>query len=128
MVINIAIGSLVIACTAGALMVRRMRVRGPMETAAAEVLSLSQWGPVSANTAVPRTLYRIRLRVQSAGREPYNATVWRSVDPWDNGAIEPGRTVAVEIDVTNPKRVRIDLNRPLPQRTEPHINTIPPAG
>jgi hypothetical protein len=104
-----------------------MRVRGPFETAAAQVLSLSQWGPVSANTAVPRTLCRIRLRVQAAGREPYNATVWRNVDPWDNGAVEPGRTVAVEIDVTNPKRVRIDLNRPLPQRMEPHFNTTPPG-
>lgn len=101
-----------IAGVVGSFLVRRFRSpRGPMEQGTAEVLSLRQWGSLSVNTAVPRVICRIAVRVYVPGREAYRATVWRNVDPWDIGAVEPGRTVAVDIDSGKPQRVRIDLSR-----------------
>ncbi len=66
----------------------------------------------SLNTSVPRSVCRIRVRLVVPGHPQRHATVWRSLDPWDIGAVEPGRNVAVDVDAFRPGRVRIDLGRP----------------
>ena len=62
----------------------------------------------------------IGLRVEVPGRQPYDVTVRQDFLPWTMAAIQPGRTVAVEVDSVNPLNVRIDLGQP--------IHRLPRAG
>ncbi|MBE1550685.1 hypothetical protein GGC64_004725 [Mycobacterium sp. OAS707] len=129
MIINLVIGGVVIASVVGPFAVSRMkRIRGPVEPATARVITLSQWGSMSVNTPVPRTICRIRLRIERPGREPYTATVWQNIDPWDIGAVEPGRTVAVDIDTTKPKKLRINLSRSAQPFAGPDVLAHSPFG
>ena len=82
------------------------KIRGPVVAATATVLSLRQFGSVAANGPA-RMVCRIRLRIEPAGAEPYEATVWQNIAPWDLGSMTAGSTVSVEVSEANPKRVRV---------------------
>jgi hypothetical protein len=91
----------------GPVIVRQMRkIRGPVVAGTAQVLSLKQFGSVAVNGPA-RLVCRFRLRVQVPGREPYEVAHWQNFPPWELGGVAPGRTVSVEVDETNPKRLRI---------------------
>ena len=70
------------------------------------MLSLRQFGSAAVN-GPERMICRLRLRVEAAGAEPYEVTVWKNIAPWDLGSVAVGTTVAVEISESNPKKVRI---------------------
>jgi hypothetical protein len=82
------------------------KIRGPVVAATATVLSLRQFGSVAVNGPA-RMICRIRLRIAPAGAEPYEATVWQNVAPWDLGSMTAGSTVSVEISEANPKKARV---------------------
>ena len=106
----------------GPIVVRRMRkIRGPVLTGTAQVLSLKQFGSVAVNGPA-RMICRFRLRVQVPGREPYDVAHWQNLAPWELNAVAPGRTVSVEVDETKPKRLRIGRSRPI------HGHTGQPAS
>ncbi|HTQ18294.1 hypothetical protein [Mycobacterium sp.] len=97
----------IIAVIIGPFIVRRMRqIRGPVLTGTAQVLSLRQFGSGAVN-GPPRQICRFRLRVEIPGQEPYEVAHWQNVGAWELAAVAPGETVAVEVDATNPKKVRI---------------------
>ena len=98
----------------GPIVVRQMRkIRGPVVTRTAQVLSLKQFGSVAVNGPA-RIVCRFRLRVQVPGREPYDVAHWQNFAPWELDAVAPGRTVSVEVEETRPKRLRIGRSRPIP--------------
>jgi hypothetical protein len=106
----------VIAAVIGPFAVRQMRkIRGPVLTGTAQVLSLRQFGSVGERAG--RQICRIRLRVAIPGHEPYDATVWRNIAPWNLGAVAPGSTVAVDVSATNPKKVRLGRSQPIRPQT-----------
>jgi hypothetical protein len=73
--------------------------------ATARVLSLDWAGAKSGVWYV----CRIGLRVELAGREPYDVTVQQRVEAVRLPAVQPGATVAVRIDPANPLIVGIDF-------------------
>lgn len=91
--------------------VRELRkIRGPVVPGTATVLSLRQFGSVAANGPA-RMICRLRLRVETPGREPYETTVWQNIAPWDLSSMGVGSAVAVEVSETNPTKVRIGGGR-----------------
>jgi hypothetical protein len=52
-------------------------------------------------------VYRVVLRVEVAGRAPYEATVEQGFDPMRAAALQPGSTVAVRIAADDPQYVKI---------------------
>jgi hypothetical protein len=92
---------------------RERKFHGPALTGTAQVLSVKTHGAVGNYPA--RAICRIRLRVALPGREPYDATAKQNFLPWVLDHIQPGRTVAVQVDSTNPQNVRIDLSQPVSQ-------------
>lgn len=103
---NIVIVIVVIAAVVSPYAVRQIRkIRGPVLTGTAQVLSLRQFGSVGEQAGMQ--ICRIRLRVSIPGHEPYDATVWRNIAPWNLGAVARGSTVAVDVSAKNPKKVQI---------------------
>ncbi|MFG1934699.1 hypothetical protein ACGFK1_29290 [Mycobacterium sp. NPDC048908] len=91
----------------GPIVVRQMRkVRGPVVAGTAEVLSLKRFGSVAVN-GPQRIVCRLRLNVNVPSRGPYSVVIWRNILPWELGAYQTGRTVAVEVSETNPRKVRL---------------------
>lgn len=85
----------------------------PALTGTAQILSVRTLGAVGdPQQGRQRAVGRIHLRVQVPGREPYDATARQNFRPWAYDSIQVGRTVAVQVDSTNPQKVRIDLSRP----------------
>lgn len=97
---------------------RETKIRGRALTGTAYVLSVKTRGAVGDySQGSQRAVGRIRLRVQLAGREPYEATARQNFRPWAFDALQTGRTVAVLVDSDNPQRVRIDLSQPAAEWT-----------
>ena len=93
---------------------RETKIRGQALTGTAQVLSVKTRGAVGDySQGSQRAVGRIRLRVQLAGREPYEATARQNFRPWAFAALQTGRTVAVQVDSANPQKVRIDLSQPV---------------
>lgn len=59
----------------------------------------------------PQYTCHIALRVTVPGQQPYDVTVRQLVGTFQMGAIQQGRTVAVQVDSANPQNVRIDFNQ-----------------
>jgi len=129
----------VIAAVVSPFAVRQMRkIRGPVLTGTAQVLSLRQFGSVGEGAG--QQVCRIRLRVAIPGHEPYDVTVWRNIAPWNLGAVAPGSTVAVDVSAKNPKKLQVGRSQRIRPQTEwtntgsnaPPIiynqSTTPPAG
>jgi hypothetical protein len=79
-------------------------IKGPALTGTAQIV----WARPSMNSPNLRLipLYKIALRVELAGREPYDVIIWQPVPrrvPYNNlrGA------VTVDVQADNPKKVRI---------------------
>jgi hypothetical protein len=88
-------------------MFRQPKFRGSAVAATAQVVSLRRIGSMAINSLVPQVMCRIGLRVQLPGSEPYDVKIWKGWAPWSMDAIQPGRTVSVEVDSADPKKVRI---------------------
>jgi hypothetical protein len=58
-------------------------------------------------------LVQIALRVQVAGRAPYNVQIQQPVGPVQAGALQPGATAEVRVDPANPGNVGIDFGKPI---------------
>jgi hypothetical protein len=87
-------------------------IRGPALLGTALVLSAQQaMGPKVEGRSTP---IRIGLRVEVPGRQPYEVTVRRDVDLIHLSRLQPGATIPVQVDATNPQKVRIDFTRPVP--------------
>src|SRR5581483_6233660 len=56
---------------------------------------------------------RIGLTVQTSELGPYDAHIELRVDPVRLGAMQPGATVAVRVDRSNPQNVLIDFDQPI---------------
>jgi hypothetical protein len=112
----------VIAAVVGPFAVRQMRkIRGPVLTGTAQVSSLRQFGSVGERAG--QQICRIRLRVAIPGHEPYDATVWRNIAPWNLSAVAPGSTIGVDVSAKNPKKVRIGRGQPSQPQTQ-WTNTV----
>jgi hypothetical protein len=117
---NAAVGILVIALTLAGpgialavwWMFRKPKFRGPALSGTAQVVSLRRIGSMAVNSLVPQIMCRIGLRVDVLGHEPYEVKIWKGWAPWAMEAIQPGRTVQVEVDSADPKKVRIGAGRP----------------
>ena len=93
---------------------RETRIRGQALTGTAQVLSVKTRGAVGDySQGSQRAVGRIRLRIQLAGREPYEATTRQNFRPSAFAALQAGRTVAVLVDSADPRKVRIDLSQPV---------------
>ena len=100
-------------------MARPTQFKGPALTGTAQVLRSRM---LFGNQTWKR---RFGLRVEIPGRPPYDVAINASLD--NNAAyialgidprhlvVQPGRIVAVQVDSTNPRRVRFDFSRPMPQ-------------
>src|ERR1700758_3411318 len=83
---------------------------GSAEPGTAQILSVKNTGSSGGNSGVAMQLCKLGLRVDVPGREPYEVTVRHAFVPWAMPAV--GRTVAVEVDSANPRKVRLNLNGP----------------
>jgi hypothetical protein len=99
---------------------------GPALPGTAQVLS-AQGGLYFGGRAV---LCRMGLRVGIPGRPPYDVTVKKRLDMDAFSAMQPGATVAVEVDSANPEKVRIVSPQPMPppQAGWPGSAPTPVAG
>ncbi|OBK21803.1 hypothetical protein A5634_09460 [Mycobacterium asiaticum] len=89
--------------------IRKPRCSGPPLTGIARIESLESAGSVVDN----RYICKIVLRVEIPGREPYDATVRRAVNPVSMASVQPGKVVAVQVDSTDPQKVLIDPSGPI---------------
>ena len=83
--------------------------KDPALTGTARLSSMEQTGQVTNQQSV----WRIGLRVQIPGREPYDVTLQQPVDPMVTAALQSGAAIPVQVDPVNPQNVRIDFNQPI---------------
>jgi len=79
------------------------------QTATATVMSIGETGTYINN----QPLVGILLTVQPPGRTPYQARVERLISQLEIPRVQPGMTVVVKIDPSDPSKVAIDLNQPV---------------
>jgi hypothetical protein len=90
---------------------REPRISGTALAGMAEVMSVKQTAGSKQET---RDLpLQIGLRVQVPGQQPYDVTVKRRIDLIHAGRVQPGATIPVKVDASNPQKVVIDFNRPI---------------
>src|ERR1700730_13201871 len=87
------------------------KFNGPALTGTAQILSLKTTASSEGNSGVPMQLCRLGVRVEVPGRGPYEVTVRHSFAPWAMPAV--GSTVAVEVDSTDPSKVRLRVTGPM---------------
>lgn len=89
------------------------KIRGAALTGTAQVLSVNRaTAPYQAGDALA---LRIGLRVEVPGRQPYDVTVKRTVDLSHVvvGHLKTGATIPVQVDATDPQKVRFDFSQPI---------------
>jgi hypothetical protein len=86
------------------------KFKGSAEPGTAQILSVKNTGSSGGNSGVAMQLCKLGLRVDVPGREPYEVTARHAFVPWAMPVV--GRTVAVEVDSANPRRVRLNVNSP----------------
>ncbi len=92
---------------------RNPKIRGPALTGTARVLSVNR---ATAPYQPGDTLaLRMGLRVEVPSRQPYDVTVKRTVDLIHVvvGRLQIGATIPVQVDATDPQRVRFDFSQPI---------------
>jgi len=90
---------------------RNPKIRGPAVIGTAQILSVQQTaGPSEEGRNLA---LRIGLRVQVPSWQPYDVTVQRTVELIHLARVQPGATIPVQVDATNPQKVRIDFNQPI---------------
>lgn len=106
--IGIPVGILVV-CVVIVVVVRRRRASKRV-AGTAQVLSVETME--STGGSDPTCMCRIALRVEIPGRPPYDATSSNGdfMTPVEIAAVQPGKTVAVQIDSKNPQDVWIDFS------------------
>ena len=103
---------LVAAIVFSAVRFRNPRIRGSALTGTAQVLSAQQ--AVGAREERGDIAVRVELTVQLPGRQPYDVTVKRRVQLIYLPRVQPGATFPVQVDETDPQKVQIDFNQPIP--------------
>lgn len=91
---------------------RGPQIRGPALTGRARVLWVKPGlyvGPSSTSTQ--GRLFKIALRVEVRGRDPYDVTFTQAIGNNAMAAMQPNSVVPVLIDSTNPRNVRIDFSQ-----------------
>jgi hypothetical protein len=89
------------------------KIRGAALTGTAQVLSVNRaTSPYQPGDALA---LRIGLRVEVPGRQPYDVTVKRTVDLSHVvvGHLKTGATFPVQVDATDPQKVRFDFSQPI---------------
>ena len=87
---------------------RQPTIKGPALTGTAQILSVQQTtGPMREGCSLA---LRIALRVEVPGRQPHDVTVDRTVDLNHLARVQPGATIPVQVDATNPQKVLIDFS------------------
>ncbi len=79
------------------------------QAATGTVMRLSETGTMINN----QPLVNIVLNVQRPGIPPYQVMVQKVISQLEIPRLQPGMTVAVKVDPTNPQSVAIDLNQPV---------------
>ncbi len=100
---------------------RNPKIRGPALTGTAQVLSVKKTYNWAGNFALNHKeffetyfggedfdkTFQMELRVEVPGRQPYDVTVKRDFAQIRTGRLRPGETFPVEVDPTNPQKIRI---------------------
>ena len=86
---------------------RTSQIRGPALAGTARILSVEQTSQSSDTSLV----LRIGLMVEVPGQQPYEVTVKPSVQLIHLARVQPGATIPVQVDATNPQKVLIDFNQ-----------------
>jgi len=109
--IGIPVGILLI-CALIVVVVRIVRRRQASKRMAGTAQVLSVETMTTTGGPVPSYTCRIALRVEIPGRPPYEATSSNGdfMTPVEIAAMQPGKTVAVQIDSTDPQDVWIDFS------------------
>jgi hypothetical protein len=89
---------------------RSPKIRGAALTGTAQVLSTERAG--YRGNEDHRVGLRLKLRVEIPGQHPYDVEVERAVDHIYLPRVQPGSTIPVQVDATNPQIVRIDFSQP----------------
>ena len=112
--VGIPVGILLICliCVLIVVAVRIVRRRRASKRMAGTAQVLSVETMTTTEGPVPSYMCRIALRVEIPGRPHYDATSSNSdfMTPVEIAAVQPGKTVAVQIDSTNPRDVWIDFS------------------
>jgi hypothetical protein len=95
--------------------IRKPRFAGPALTGIARILSVQSTGAVIND----RYVCKISLSVELPGREPYETTVRQAVHPIQMPSVQPGLVVCVEVDSTDPNKVRINQGGRVQTTTQP---------
>ncbi|MBV9722590.1 MAG: hypothetical protein JO082_11835 [Mycobacterium sp.] len=86
----------------------RPSFKGSALTGTAQVVSVASTGTMINYQYV----YKIGLRVELPGREPYDVTVRQPIHPMSVAALQPGSTLRVQVDSADPQNVRMDSSQP----------------
>lgn len=94
---------------------RQPTISGAALAGTGRVLSLeSSYGGSGGDVA---TSCKIGLRVEVPGSAPYDVTILRNVPHLHLPRVQPGATVQVHVDPSDPRKVRIDFDGPPANRT-----------
>jgi hypothetical protein len=122
----IIIAPLLAAVAIAATRFRNPKIRGPALTGTAQILSVQHTtGPSEEGRNLP---LGIGLRVQVPGHQPYDVTVKRTVDLIHVARVQTGATFPVQVDATNPQKVRIDFNQPITPQAQSSGWPLAPLG
>jgi hypothetical protein len=100
------------------------RIKGPALTGTARVLGTAKMPQLGL---MPYYVCSTSLRVEIPRREPYDVIITGHIPKRLFRDLERGGgTVAVQVDSTNPNRVRIDFTQPMPQAGS-SSSAFPPA-
>lgn len=101
------------------------KIKGPALTGTARVLGTAKMPQLGL---MPYYVCSTSLRVEVPGREPYDVIIMGRIPKRLFPDLERGGgTVAVQVDSTNPERVRIDFTQPVPQAGS-SSSAFPPAS
>jgi hypothetical protein len=120
---SIVVGLAIVAIVVGGVYIvsrltRDPQIKGPALNGTGRVLSITQLQRARGTTsqtaraagAVMCYGCRIALSVQIPGRAPYEVTIVQYLDMTQIPAVQPGNTLAVKVDSTNPQVVLIDFD------------------
>ncbi|BDB45086.1 MULTISPECIES: hypothetical protein [Mycobacterium] len=91
---------------------RNPEIRGTALTGTARVLSVKQVGGGGDEHQYRRLTVRLGLRVEIAGRQPYDVDVERDIDLIHVPRVQVGATIPVQVDPADPQKVRFEFGQP----------------
>jgi hypothetical protein len=107
--------------------VRDPQIKGPALIGTGRVLSIEQTALGRNVGTIEHYGCRIALSVQLPGRAPYDVTIVQYLNLTQIPAVQPGNTLAVKVDSTNPQVVLIDSDSSQPATNQPAGSGAPPT-